>query len=140
MITLADMQFEELRPGMKFQHPDHGEQIVLDLGWGQLGRTIKFHNCHMYSGEIPQLEEDADEVSIFEVIAQNTFPYGAENWEYLGMATREEIVACGLEWFQVECPHCGYQHRLLCKDQPSGQRQCRQCGMVFSRPAQSINS
>jgi len=139
MTTLADMPFEDLLPGMKFRHPDHGEQIVLDLGRGQLGPAIKFDNCPIYSGELPQLDDEEQEGSIFEVMAQHSFPYGAENWEYLGVIEPERVATCGWQWFEVQCPHCGHLHRQLSAGQPSGQRQCRECGMVFSRPAQPAN-
>lgn len=139
MTTLADMPFVDLLPGMRFRHPDHGEQVMLDLGRGQLGPAIRFHNCRIYCGELPDLGEEEHEVSVFEVIAQSTFPYGAENWEYLGMIEPAEVTMCGWQWFEVQCPHCGHLHRLLSDAQPSGQRPCRECGMVFSRPAQPAN-
>ena len=77
MTTLAEMQFEELWAGMKFRHPQHGEQVILDLGRGQLGPIIRFHDCSMYNGQIPQLETEG-EISVFQLLAENTFPYGAE--------------------------------------------------------------
>jgi len=136
MTTLADMAFETLEAGMKFRHAEHGEQVILDLGRGQLGPVIRFHSCPVYNGQIPQAGAEQGEISIFQLIAQNTFPYGAKQWEYLGMVEPEEIGACGWQWFQVDCPHCAFVHRFLAPARPEGARQCRACGMVFIRPAQ----
>jgi hypothetical protein len=140
MTTLADMQFEKLQPGMKFIHPEHGEQVVVDISRGQLGPVIRFHNCQVYNGEIPQLGEGEEETSIFQKIAHNTYPHAAEQWKYLGTVDQEEIAGHGWQWFQLDCPHCGLAHRVLAADPPAGARQCRACGMPFSRPAQSVNS
>jgi hypothetical protein len=134
------MRFEKLQPGMKFKHPEHGEQIIVDIGRGQLGPVIRFHNSQVYDGQMPQLREGEEEISIFQKIAHNTYPHGAEKWEYLGTVVQEEIAARGWQWFQMECPHCGYAHRLLFADPPAGARQCRSCGMSFSRPAQPVDS
>lgn len=139
MSTLADIQFEELRAGMKFRHPEHGEQVILDLGRGQLGPTIRFHDCSMYDGQIPQLGEEEGETSVFQLIAQHTFPHGAEQWECLGEVSPEEIAARGWRWFGVGCPHCGFSHRFLAPDPIAEPRQCRACGMVFSRPAEVVD-
>jgi hypothetical protein len=138
MTTLADMQFEDLEPGMKFRHPEHGDQVILDLGRGKLGPAIRFDSCAVYSGEIPQLGEEEGEVSIFQLIAQNTYPHGADQWEYLGKVEPEDVTGCGWHWFEVGCPHCGFVHRWLSSDQPEGARTCRSCGMVFIRPAEPV--
>ena len=137
MATLADMSFEALQAGMKFKHPEHGEQIILDLGHGPLGPAIQFHNSQMYSGQMPKMS-DEEEGDIFEAMARSTYPYGAEQWEYLGPISLEEIATHGWQWFQVACPHCGFAHRLLAAQALSGQRRCRACGMVFDRPTQPV--
>jgi len=138
MTTLAEMGFDGLQVGMKFKHPEHGEQIILDLGRSQLGPAIQFHNSQVYNGQIPQLGEDESEINIFQRIAQNTFPYGAEKWEYLGMVEPEQVKAHGWGWFHVNCPHCNSVQPLLAPARPAGQRQCRNCGMVFNRPAEPV--
>ena len=135
MTTLADMPFEALHAGIKFKHPEHGEQIIVDLGHGPVGPAIRFHNSDIYSGQMPKMSDD-EEGDIFQAMARNTFPYGAEQWEYMGPVSQEEIAAHSWQWFQVLCPHCGFAHRLLAPTIPSGQRRCRACGMVFDRPAQ----
>jgi hypothetical protein len=140
MTTLADMQFEELKSGMKFRHPEHGEQVILDLGRGQLGPTIRFHDCSMYGGQMPQLGEEEREISVFQLLAENTYPRGAEQWEYEGEVGPEEIAACGWRWFEVGCPHCGFGHRFLAPGPETGSRQCTECGMVFSSPAKEVKS
>lgn len=139
MTTLADLQFDELQAGMKFKHPEHGEQVVLDLGRGQLGRAIHFHNSDVYSGQMPELGARESEDTIFEAIASKIYPHGAEDWEYLGMVTPEEVAVHGWQWLQTTCPHCGFVHRLLASGPPPGGRQCRGCGMVFYRPAEPAN-
>jgi predicted RNA-binding Zn-ribbon protein involved in translation (DUF1610 family) len=142
MTTLADMPFETLQAGMKFKHPEHGEQIILDLGHGPLGPAIRFHNSEMYSGQMPKMivdprqGGDEEEGDIFEAMARSTYPYGAENWEYGGSVSPEEIAEHSWQWFQVACPHCGFAHRLLAAQALSGKRRCRACGMVFDRPTQ----
>jgi predicted RNA-binding Zn-ribbon protein involved in translation (DUF1610 family) len=142
MTTLADMPFETLQAGMKFKHPERGEQIILDLGHGPLGPAIQFHNSEMYSGQMPKMivdprqGGDEEEGDIFEAMARSTYPYGAENWEYGGSVSPEEIAAHGWQWFQVACPHCGFARRLLAAQALSGKRRCRACGMVFDRPTQ----
>ncbi len=138
MTTLAEMSFESLQPGMKFRHPEHGEQVVLDLGRGQLGPAIRFHNTEIYNGELPKLGEEESDIDIFQVIAGKTYPYGAKDWEYLGAASPEEVAARGWQWVQVACPHCGFIHRLLTSAPSSEQRRCRDCGMVFSRPTEPV--
>ena len=138
MTTLADARFDNLQAGMKFKHPEHGEQIILDLGQGPLGPAIQFHNSEMYSGEMPKMGEEEGEGNIFQAIARRTYPYGAEDWEYLGMVGPEEVVAHGWQWFQVACPHCGFVHRLLASGPSYGQRQCRACGMGFDRPTEPV--
>lgn len=138
MTTLADMSFEALQAGMKFKHPEHGEQIILDLGHGPVGPAIRFHNSDMYSGQMPKMN-DEEEGDIFQAMARSTYPYEAEHWEYLGQASAEEVVAHGWQWLQVSCPHCGFAHHLLAPQVSSGQRRCRACGMVFDRPTQPIS-
>ena len=135
MTTLVDMPFETLQAGMKFKHPEHGEQVILDFGHGPVGPAIQFHNSKVYGGQMPKMSDD-EEGDIFQAMAHSTFPYGAEQWEYVGPVSQEEIAAHGWQWFQVACPHCGFTHRLLTSVAPSGQRRCRACGMVFDRPAQ----
>lgn len=139
MSTLADMQFEELQAGMKFHHPEYGEQVILDLDRGQLGPTIQFHNCSMYDGQTPQLGEEEGETSIFQLIAQNTFPHEAEKWKYVGAVGPEEVATCGWRWWDVTCPHCGFSHRFLASEPPATPRTCRACGMVYNRPAEEID-
>lgn len=139
MTTLAEMEFKALQVGMKFYHPDHGDQVVLDLSRGQLGPIIRFHNCSIYDGQIPQMDEVEQGLSVFQLIAQNTFPYGAEQWEFRGEVDAEQVAACGWRWFEVSCPHCGFGHRLLASDPTAESRPCRACGMVFSRPAQGMH-
>jgi len=134
VTTLADMPYETLQAGIKFKHPEHGEQIILDLRHGPVGPAIRFHNSDIYSGQMPKMSDD-EEGDIFQVMARNTWPYGAEQWEYIGPVSQDEIAAHGWQWFQVLCPHCGFAHRLLAPTDPSGQRPCRACGMVFDRPA-----
>ena len=139
MITLADMQFEELQPGMKFSHEEHGEQVILDLGRAQLGPTIRFHDCSMYNGEMPQLGVEEGGVSVFQLIAESTYPHGADKWGYVGRVGDTEIAACGWQCFEVHCPHCGFAHRVLAPEAPVGARQCRECGMAFNRPAERVD-
>ena len=139
MVTLAKMPFQELRAGMKFQHPEHGDQVILDLGRGQLGPTIRFHNCSVYDGRMPELGDGGGETSVFHLIAQNTFPHGAEAWDYLGEVTPEEVAGSGWRWFEVICPHCGFGHRFLASEPTAESRQCRTCGMVFRRPAGEVH-
>lgn len=137
MTTLAEMPFKALRAGMRFRHPEHGEQVILDLGQGTFGPAIWFHDSDMYSGQLPQMDLD-EEGDIFQAIAQSTFPYGAEDWEYLGMVNPEQVAEYGWQWFQAACPHCGFAHRLLAKTTPPNQRRCLACGMVFVRPAEPV--
>ena len=141
MTTLADMPFEILQPGMKFRHPEHGEQIILDFGHGLVGPAIWFHNSEIYNGQMPKMsldpgQEGEEEGDIFQAIARSTYPHGAEQWEFLGQANSQELAAHGWQWLQVSCPHCGFVHRLLAAKITSGQRRCRACGMVFDRPTQ----
>jgi len=133
MVTLADTPFEELRAGMTFEHAHYGEQIILRLGRGQLGPAIHFHNTDWYSGAMPQLGEQEGEGPIFERIASRTYPRGAEEWEYLGMVSAEEVKAYGWQWFRVACPHCGSVIYTLASSTPSGGQHCRGCGMVVQR-------
>ncbi len=137
MSTLAEMPFKTLRAGMKFRHPQHGEQVILDLGQGMFGPAIWFHDSDVYSGQMPQVDPD-EQGDIFQAVAQSTFPYGAEAWEYLGMISPQQAAAHGWQWFQATCPHCGFVHRVLATAAPSNRRHCLSCGMVFVRPAEPI--
>jgi len=138
MVNLAEMEFESLQSGMKFTHPDYGVQIVMDLSTGQFGPVIRFHNCNVYSGELPAFGEEEGEVDIFQVLASRIYPAGADQWEYLGTATPEELERHGWRWWQVACPHCGFMHRQLSAEALDGARNCRACGMNFSRLAEII--
>ena len=133
MMHLSDIKFEDLDVGMKFKHPEYGEQTILDLSIGQFGSIILFNNCKIYSGDLPIFEEEEGEIDIFQAIASQIYPYGADQWEYLGMSGREEIEKNGWEWWQVVCPHCGFTHRLLWQAVKESMRNCRGCGMSFSR-------
>jgi len=136
MVTLADMGFDGLQAGMKFRHSVHGEQIVLDLYRNQLGPVVRLHDSHIYGGQLPQMTEQEQGLSMFQLMAKSTFPHGAQDWEYLGTVGQEEIAAHGWHWFEVTCPQCGFAHRLLAVEAPSEQRRCRACGMKFDRDAQ----
>jgi hypothetical protein len=136
MITLAEMRFEDLRAGMRFGHAVLGEQIILDLSRGLLGPAIHFHNSTMYDGEMPPPEEAEGSASIFEALAAKTFPYGAEGWKYQGRLAPDEVAARGWHWYHVDCPHCGFVHRLLAAAPSETARRCCACGMAFARPAQ----
>ena len=138
MTRLSEMKFESLEAGMKFKHPDYGEQVILDLSLGQFGPVILFDNCKIYSGELPKFGEEEGEVDIFQAMASRIYPNGAEQWEYLGAARGDEIETHGWEWRQVNCPHCGFAHRFLYPSPKEGSRNCRECGMVFSRPSEKI--
>jgi len=138
MATLAEMPLETLQAGMKFRHPQYGEQIILDFGYGLFGPAIFFHNCEVYSGQMPAMAESEEEGDIFQAAARNTYPYGAADWEYLGTVSLEEITVHGWQWFQVACPHCGFVHRLLAAAPSSAQRRCRACGMIFQRTTQPV--
>jgi hypothetical protein len=133
-ITLADLDYYDLRAGMKFKHPHYGEQVILSLGRGELGRAVHFHNTDCYNGAMPQLGEIEGEETVFERIASKTYPNGAVDWEYLGMITPAEIESRGWQWFRVECPHCASTQYLLASSIPSGGQYCRGCGMVVQRP------
>jgi hypothetical protein len=150
MTTLSDIGFEHLQAGIKFRHAVHGEQIVLDLSRGLLGPAIRFHNCTVYDGEMPRPDElgdsgargreSEDGGSIFEAIAAKTYPSGAEQWEYLGTLSADDVAAHGWFWFHVDCPHCGLVHRLLAVTSSTEPRRCRACGMAFTRPTQPVPS
>jgi hypothetical protein len=114
MIYLADMEHKSLQVGMKFRHPVHGEQIIIDLSIGQFGPIIRFHNCKIY-------------------------PFGADEWEYLGIASKNEIEGHDWGWWQVVCPHCGFVHYLLSSAPNQSLRNCRECGMTFNRLSEKIN-
>jgi hypothetical protein len=132
MTTLAEIPFKELLAGMIFKHPKHGEQIILDLGRNNFGPIIKFHNCEIYSGKLPETTDD--EIDIFEILARTTYPSGTEDWEYLRLVPLEQIYEHGWQWFEVACPHCTAVHRLIASTPPYNQTQCLVCGMVHSRP------
>jgi hypothetical protein len=134
MVLLSDIDFGKLQVGMKFHHIDEGEQIIIDLDRGQFGPIIRFHNSNTYSGEMPKFGEEEGEIDIFQALACRIFPYGAEHWEYLGMASEDEIEKHGWLWWQVPCPHCGFIHRLLLSEPKQSIRICRQCGMTFDHP------
>lgn len=136
MTTLAQIRFEDLRAGMVFHHAVHGEQIILDLSRSVLGPAIHFHNSSMYDGEMPGPDEADGDASIFEAIANKTYPHGAEQWKTLGALTAQEVAAHGWRWFHVDCPHCGFVHRLLAVTPLGTSRRCSACGMAFMRPAQ----
>lgn len=138
MATLAEMPFEELRAGMRFRHPEHGHQVILDLDRGQLGPIIRFHNCSMYGGHMPQPADGEGETSLFQLIAHSTFPHGAEQWQYMGESSPEDVAIHGWQWFEVACPHCGFNHRFLAPEPAAKHRRCRACGMLFDRPAQKV--
>ena len=131
MTKLSEMPFKSIQAGMKFSHPQYGEQIILDLDRNNFGPVIKFHNCDIYSGKLLEITEEED---IFQFLAKTTFPCGAEEWEYMGMITSETIASHGWHWFEVACPHCGSIHRLIALKPSPGQRQCLVCGMIHSRP------
>jgi len=126
--TLADMTFEDLQAGMMFSHRKHGEQVILDLGRNKLGPVIEFHNCSIYNGKPPLLDEEDEEQNIFQAIAQNTFPYGAEGWEFLGLIEDDDVAVREWRWLDEPCPHCGYVHRLLIPDTRPEHKRCRKCG------------
>jgi len=134
-LTLAKIDFNDLNAGMKFLHPQLGMQVILDLGRGQFGPTIKFHNCQVFNGEIPQFDLGDEENNLFTLISQSTYPSGSENWEYLGLASQSDLDEHGWFYFQVNCPHCGYEHRFLAFAPMTEIRNCRKCGMVFCSPA-----
>jgi len=132
MTTLAEMSFKDLQAGMMFRHQEHGVQIILDLGRNNFGPIIKFHDCEIFSGKLPEIKED--EVDIFETLAKTTYPSGADNWEYQGIVNVEQVSNHGWLWFEVACPHCSAIHRLIASEAPTIQRQCLVCGMVYTRP------
>lgn len=139
MIYLADMEHKSLQVGMKFRHPAHGEQIIIDLSIGQFGPIIRFHNCKIYSGELPNFGEEEGELDIFQIIASQIYPFGADEWEYLGIASKNEIEGHDWGWWQVVCPHCGFVHYLLSSAPNQSLRNCRECGMTFNRLSEKIN-
>jgi hypothetical protein len=81
-------------------------------------------------------ETTDEEEDIFQLLAKSTFPCGAEQWEYVGMVTPEQMASHDWQWFEVACPHCGSLHHLIAGKAFYGQRQCLVCGMVYSRPLQ----
>ena len=138
MTKLSEMPFKSIRAGMKFRHPDYEEQVILDLDRNSFGPVIKFHNSEIYSGKMPEIGDD--ELDIFQLLAKNTYPCGAEEWEYLGMITHEDVASRGWQWFEVACPHCGSTHQLIALMPSTRQRQCLVCGMVHSHPMQASAS
>jgi hypothetical protein len=142
MTTLAEIPFEQLKAGMRFLHPVHGEQIILELSRGALALSIHFHDCDVYSGRMPDPgtgEEDGDGVSLFEELASTTYPAGAGDWVFTGKLTADEALQHGWRGYFVDCPHCDYRHVLLAEEPPTGGRACLGCGMVFIRPASSAS-
>jgi hypothetical protein len=140
MIYLADMEYKSLQAGMKFRHSEYGEQIIIDLSIGQFGPIIRFHHCKTYSGELPNFGEEEGELDIFQTMASQIYPFGADQWEYLGIASASEIEDHGWEWWQVVCPHCGFVHHLLSSAPNESRRNCRECGMTFNRVSQKIHA
>jgi predicted RNA-binding Zn-ribbon protein involved in translation (DUF1610 family) len=138
VTKLSEMPFKSLQAGMKFCHPQYGEQIIMDLDRNSYGPVIKFHGCDVYSGKLPEISDEEED--IFQILAKTTFPCGAEDWEYQAMATPEQITAHGWQWFEIRCPHCGSVHRFLAQKSSSTQRQCLVCGMTHNRPSQPNSS
>lgn len=138
MTKLSDIPFKSIKAGMQFFHPKHGEQVILDIDRNNFGPVIKFHNCDIYSGKIPELSNEEED--IFQLLAKSTFPCGAEDWQYTGMVSLESMASHGWQWFKVACPHCGTDHHLIAPAAYSSQRVCLACGMVHSRPLIPVNS
>jgi hypothetical protein len=138
MTKLCEMPFKSLEAGMKFTHPHYGEQIILDLDRNNFGPIIKFHDCTIYSGKLPEITNEEED--IFQILAKITYPSGAEEWDYLGLVTPETVASHGWQWFEVTCPHCGSVHRLLAQTLPFNQRQCLVCGMAHNRPLQPTSA
>jgi len=134
MTKLSEMPFRSIKAGMRFTHPQYGEQIILDLDRNNFGPVIKFHNCDLYSGKIPEISDE--ETDIFQLLAKGTYPCGADEWEYSGVVTAESMAANGWHWFEVICPHCGSPHNIIAPKVLLSQRQCLVCGMVHTRPVQ----
>jgi hypothetical protein len=135
MATLADFAFDRLKAGMRFSHPQHGEQVILDLGRSALGPTIQFDNCPVYNGEMPALslgESTEDAEDIFHLLSKTTYPAGAEAWRYLGELTDLEVVDRGWRWYAMACPHCGSTHRYLGAGPRPRTRACLSCGMSYA--------
>ncbi len=132
MTNLAEIPFKNLQAGMIFRHLEYGEQIILDLDRSNFGPVIKFNNCDIFSGKLPETGDE--EIDIFETLAKTTYPSGAEDWEYLNMVTSGQMSDHGWQWFEVACPHCNAIHRLIASEPTSNQRQCLACGMVHGRP------
>ncbi len=130
MTKLSEMPFKSLRAGMKFFHPRYGEQVILDLDRNSFGPVIKFHNCDIFSGKMPEII--SEEEDIYQLLAKRTFPCGAEEWEYMGMITSETLPSMGWRWFEVTCPHCGSIHNCISSASKTNPRQCLVCGMVHS--------
>lgn len=134
MTKLSEMPFKSIKAGMMFTHLVYGEQVILDLDRNSFGPAIKFNNCDIYSGIMPELQDGEED--IFQALAKSTFPCGAEEWEYLGMVTPKTIETHGWQWFEVTCPHCGSIHHLIASKAYICQRQCLVCGMIHSHPLQ----
>ncbi len=138
MTKLSEMPFKSIKAGMQFFHSRYGEQVILDVDRNSFGPLIKFHNCDVFSGKMPEITDE--EGDIFHRLAKSTFPSGADEWEYTGMVSPESMASHGWQWFEVACPHCGTTHRLVASSIFSSQRQCLACGMVHSRPLQPAAS
>jgi hypothetical protein len=134
VTKLSEMPFKSIKAGMKFFHSRYGEQIIFDIDRNNFGPLIKFHNCDVFSGKMPEFNDEEED--IFQLLAKSTFPSGAEQWEYVGMVTPEQMASHDWQWFEVACPHCGCLHHLIASKVFPGQRQCLVCGMVHSRPVQ----
>jgi hypothetical protein len=134
LTKLSEIPFRSIKVGMQFNHSHHGEQIILDIDRNNYGPVIKFHNCDIYSGRMPEIINE--EENIFQLLAKSTYPSGAEQWEYLGMVTPEQMASHDWQWFEVACPHCGSLHHQIASKPLPGHRQCLVCGMVNSRPVQ----
>ena len=137
MTKLSEIPFSSLKAGMQFSHPKYGEQVVLDTDRNSFGPLIKFHQCDIYSGKLPEVTDDEED--IFQLLAKSTYPSGADEWEYTGMVTLELMATHAWKWFEVACPHCGTIHRLIASSASTSQRQCLACGMLHTRPLQPIN-
>jgi len=134
LTKLSEIPFRSIKAGMQFNHSQYGEQIVLDLDRNNFGPLIKFHNCDVFSGKMPEITDEEED--IFQLLAKSTFPSGADQWEYMGNVTPEQMASHDWQWFEVTCPHCGSLHHLIASKASPRQRQCLVCGMIHSRPLQ----
>jgi hypothetical protein len=137
MTTLGEIPFDQLKPGMKFRHPEHDVQIILDLGLNKMGRMIWFHNCEIYNGQLPKLSTE-DEGDIYEAIAHKTYPFGAEEWVFIGTIGEDELRDHQWRRLRVKCPHCSHMHEFIAKAPSYDRRRCIACGLEFDRQAEII--